>query len=119
VDGHALVNLNDALANDRTFLAWFRTGLALYAFGFVVAKVAFLIKSDPKGLSDRDLYTIVGVLTVLCGAAIILIGYWQHRAVVRAEASEDDGPPARWPITVTLVAVAGSLLLSALILVTT
>ena len=113
------MNLNDALANDRTFLAWFRTGIALYAFGFVVAKVAFLIRSDPRGLSERDFYTIVGVLTVLCGAAIILVGYWQHRAVVRSEAPDDDVPRARWPITVTLVAVAGSLLLSALIIVTT
>jgi len=113
------MNLNDELANHRTFLAWFRTGLALYAFGFVVAKVAFLIKHDPKGLSERDFYTIVGVLLVLCGAAIIAVGYWQHRAVIRAEASDDDAPPPRWPITVTLVAVAGSLLLAALIIVTT
>jgi putative membrane protein len=114
-----VVKLNDALANDRTFLAWFRTGLALYAFGFVVAKVAFLIKDDPKGLSDRDFYTVSGVLLVLCGAAVIIVGYWQHRAVIRSEASDEDGQPPRWPITVTLVAVAGSVLMAALILVTT
>jgi len=113
------VNLNDGLANDRTFLAWFRTGLALYAFGFVVAKVAFFIKHHPKGLSERDFYTITGVLIVLCGAAVILVGYWQYRAVIRAEASADDAPPARWPISVTVAAVAGSLLMAALILVTT
>jgi len=113
------VNLNDELANDRTFLAWFRTGIALFAFGFVVAKVAFLIQTDPKGLTNRDCYTIVGVLTVLCGAAIILVGYWQHRAVLRAYASDDDGSAPRWPITITLVSVAGALLLSTLIVVST
>ena len=113
------MDLNDELANHRTFLAWLRTGIALFAFGFVVAKVAYLIRSDPKGLSERDFYTIVGVLIVLCGAAIILVGYWQHRAVIRTHASDDDAPPPRWPITVTLVAVAGSLLLAALIVTTT
>jgi putative membrane protein len=113
------VNLNDELANDRTFLAWFRTGIALFAFGFVVAKAAFLIHEDPEGLTNRDFYTIVGVLTVLCGAAIILVGYWQHRAVLRAYAAADDAPPPRWPITITVVAVAGALLLSTLIVVST
>ena len=113
------MDLSDELANDRTYLAWLRTGIALFAFGFVVAKVAYLIHSDPKGLSERDLYTIFGVVIVLCGAAVIVVGYWQHRAVVRSHPSEGDAPPARWPITITLVAVAGSLLLSALIVAST
>ena len=113
------MDLNDELANDRTYLAWLRTGIALFAFGFVVAKVAYLIHSDPKGLSQRDFYTILGVLLVLCGAAVIVVGYWQHRAVIRSHASDDDTPVARWPLTITLVAVAGSLLLSALIIAST
>jgi hypothetical protein len=39
--------------------------------------------------------------------------------VIRSHASNDDTPPARWPLTITLVAVAGSLLLSALIVAST
>ena len=31
-------NLNDHLANERTFLAWLRTGIGVMAFGFVVVK---------------------------------------------------------------------------------
>ena len=112
------MDLNDKLANDRTFLAWLRTAIALFAFGFVVAKVAYLINSDPKGLSNRDFYTIVGVLTVLCGAAVILVGYWQYRAVIQTHRSEGAEPP-RWPLTITLVAVAGAVLLSTLIVVST
>jgi putative membrane protein len=117
--GRVVVNLNDELANDRTYLAWFRTGIALFAFGFVVAKAAFLIQSDPEDMTNRDFYTIVGVLTVLCGAAIILVGYWQHRAVIRSYASDDDGPAPRWPLTITAVSVAGAVLLSTLIVVST
>ena len=77
------------LANDRTFLAWLRTGIALFGLGFVVAKVALIVQPDKTGVSDQDLYSGVGVLTVLSGAALIVVG------------------------------AAGSLLLSALILVTT
>ena len=73
--------LNDDLANDRTYLAWLRTGIALFGLGFVVSKVAYLINSDPKGISDRDLYTIVGVLMVLSGGLVVALGFWQHRTV--------------------------------------
>jgi len=31
-------DLRDALAAERSFLAWIRTGLALMGFGFVVAR---------------------------------------------------------------------------------
>jgi len=72
----ATMSLNDDLANDRTYLAWLRTGIALFGLGFVVAKIAYLINSDPKGLSDRDFYTIVGVLIVLSGAVIVSLGFW-------------------------------------------
>ena len=53
------MSLNDDLANDRTYLAWLRTGIALFGLGFVVSKIAYLINSDPKGISDRDLYSII------------------------------------------------------------
>ena len=112
------MDLSEKQKKDRTYLAWLRTGIALFAFGFVVAKVAYLINSDPKGLSERDFYTIVGVLTVLCGAAVILVGYWQYRAVIQTHPSDGAEPP-RWPLTITVVAVAGAVLLSTLIIVST
>jgi putative membrane protein len=110
------VNLNDELANDRTFLAWLRTAIALFGLGFVVAKIAYLIEADGSGISDRGFYTVVGVITVLCGGALVLVGWWQHRAVLES-LGPTEAPPKRWPTTVTLVAVAGSLLLSALLVV--
>jgi putative membrane protein len=113
------MNLNDELANDRTFLAWLRTGIALFGLGFVVAKVAYLITSDPQGFSDRDLYTIVGVVLVLSGAAIVSVGFWQHRAVYKSISRLDDRPQPRWPMTIFVAALVGSLMLSALIVAST
>ena len=37
-------NLNDHLANERTFLAWLRTGIGVMAFGFVVVKFSLFLK---------------------------------------------------------------------------
>jgi hypothetical protein len=45
--------MNDELANDRTFLAWLRSGITLFGLGFVVAKAALVLES---GSSDQDLY---------------------------------------------------------------
>jgi putative membrane protein len=106
------------LANDRTFLAWLRTGIALFGFGFVVAKVALLVDPGSGGVSDEVLYTTIGVLMVLSGAALIVFGCLQHTIVARA-LDPERAAPARWPRTIAAVAVVGSLALSGLIVVTT
>ena len=39
-------NIRDHLANERTFLAWVRTGIALIGLGVVIAKLRFLVMTD-------------------------------------------------------------------------
>ena len=90
-----------------------------FGLGFVVAKVALIVQPDPKVLSDRGLYSGVGVLIVLSGAVLIVIGYLQHVAVAKVLKRDEEAPRPRWPLTITVVAGAGSLLLSGLIVVTT
>jgi putative membrane protein len=109
--------MNDSLANDRTYLAWLRTAIALFGLGFVVAKIA-LIADSGGAVSDQDLYTVVGIITILCGATLIVVGYLQHAAVAR-QLVADGSAPSRWSRTVTEVAVSGALLLSVLVVVTT
>ena len=106
------------LANDRTFLAWLRTGIALFVLGFVVAKVSLLVTPGTGGASDQTLYTSIGVLVLLCGAALVVVGYAQHKNL--ANVLYDD-PTARpqWPRTITAGAVIGSFVLSGLLIVTT
>ena len=106
------------LANDRTFLAWLRTGIALFGLGFVVAKIALIVKPGSGGASDQTLYTGVGVLIILSGAVLVVVGYAQHTNLAKV-LSEDEASPARWSRTITAGAVLGSLVLAALIIVTT
>jgi putative membrane protein len=111
--------MNDSqLANDRTFLAWLRTGISLFGFGFVVAKIAFVVDPGNQGVSDRVLYSSIGVLIVLSGAALVMFGYSQHANVAHALDPEKQASP-RWPRNIATGPVAGSLLLSTLIVVTT
>lgn len=44
---------SDHAANERTFLAWVRTGIALVAFGFVLEKFHFfLVRIDALGIGN-------------------------------------------------------------------
>src|SRR5688500_18450175 len=72
------------LANDRTFLAWLRTGIALIGLGFVIAKVSLIAEPGTGAVSDQALYSGVGVFVVLSGAALVLFGSLQHASLERA-----------------------------------
>ena len=111
--------MGDELANDRTYLAWLRTGIALFGLGFVVAKVALIVQPDTEGLSDRALYSGGGVVIVLSGALLVVVGYLQHVSVAKVLEHDDEAQRPRWPLTITASAFIGGLLLSALILVST
>jgi putative membrane protein len=110
--------MNDSqLANDRTFLAWLRTGISLFGLGFVVAKIALAVDTRTEGVPDQAFYTTVGVLMVLSGAGLIVFGYFQHARMARELAPDQAGPP-QWTRVVAIVAAVGSVLLSTLIVVT-
>ncbi len=77
------------LANERTFLAQVRTGVAVMAFGFVVAKFALFLRdlslrgAAPAGGRDSLIgaaITALGALVVLAGAARYLR---RHKAIER------------------------------------
>ncbi len=46
-------NFNDHAANERTFLAWIRTGLAIAGFGIGIEKLALFVRgfSVPTGIA--------------------------------------------------------------------
>jgi putative membrane protein len=71
---------SDHSANERTFLAWVRTGIAVIAFGFVVEKfnlfVWTLAQAAPTdgGGHFRDLQRLSGSFNHYDGLVLILIG---------------------------------------------
>ncbi|GHE32051.1 YidH family protein [Sphingobacterium griseoflavum] len=69
-------NINDHLANERTFLAWVRTSIAVMGFGFVVVKFSVFMQRISLLLSDHTVAvrgghsTTMGIVLVALGAAI-------------------------------------------------
>src|SRR5579863_9924179 len=68
----------DHLANERTLLAWIRTGVTLIGLGFVVARFSYLLRTlaaeghnaAPPQSSGG---TALGIALVLVGAATMLL----------------------------------------------
>ncbi len=65
-----------SFANERTFLSWARTGLALIGGGLVAAQVI--------DFGPRSLRFIVAVPAILLGAILGIVGYRQWEANERA-----------------------------------
>ena len=64
--------LRDYLAEERTFLAWIRTGISLMGFGFVVAR--FGIFGDLPYIPQQLAAVPPRELSIWFGAALIAIG---------------------------------------------
>jgi putative membrane protein len=70
--GPSKQNLRDYLAEERTFLAWIRTGIALMGFGFVVAR--FGIFGDQLHLPQQFSAAQPREFSPWFGAALIATG---------------------------------------------
>ena len=70
---------SDHAANERTFLAWVRTGIAVIAFGFVIEKfnlfaLSMASASSPDAGHRLQLERLSGPLGRYDGLALILVG---------------------------------------------
>jgi len=92
-------DLRDALAAERTFLAWIRTGLALMGFGFVVARFGlFLTQFAPiqhaRSVPSYGLSLWFGTALITVGVFVFVFSAWHHIRLVR-ELNRGGVPPSR------------------------
>ena len=73
-----IANYTNHAANERTFLAWIRTGLAVAAFGFFLIKLNVFIDALGGGsithLHAEDAGALVAVATRYAGLAMVVFG---------------------------------------------
>jgi putative membrane protein len=73
-----IANYTNHAANERTFLAWIRTGLAVAAFGFFLIKLNVFVDAVGGGNIPRppaeDARAVVEVATRYAGLAMVAIG---------------------------------------------
>ena len=93
-------NLGDHSANERTFLAWVRTSVAIMAFGFLVEKFDLFLAIagqtlDPSyHLPDRRFGNIVGLILIILGVAMIAIATLRFRRTAKAiDSAETSASP--------------------------
>ena len=74
-------NFSDHAANERTFLAWIRTGIAVLGFGFVIEKFNFFLLAIASSASPAieeklrlKLDRLSGPLGRYDGLALMLVG---------------------------------------------
>jgi putative membrane protein len=72
-----IANHTNHAANERTFLAWIRTGLAVAAFGFLLVKLNVFVDAVGGGslpLPAEDAGAFVAGATRYAGLAMVVIG---------------------------------------------
>jgi putative membrane protein len=67
--------VSDHLANERTYLAWIRTGITIIALGFVVAKFGLIVKEINPSAQETSFHfsSYIGIALVLVGGFMELL----------------------------------------------
>jgi putative membrane protein len=99
-----------SLANERTFLAWIRTGLALIAGGLACAQ--FL-----PPLPVTHLREIIALLLLVLGALVALraVDHWVRTE--RAMRLGTDLPRSRFPAVLAIAVAAGAVVMIVAVLI--
>jgi putative membrane protein len=92
------------LANERTFLAWLRTSLALIGLGFVVSRFGLFLRELGIRMKESAIVqpsihshsSLLGISMVFFGAALILYALKNYldtnKAILRGTYTPNDSP---------------------------
>ena len=75
----------DHLANERTFLAWIRTGVAIVVFGFAIGRFAIAIRQwmevEGQGriIASPGVSVWLGTVAIFAGVGVCLAGLARYR----------------------------------------
>lgn len=100
----------DHLANERTFLAWIRTSIALIGFGFVIVKFALFVKQISIALGEKTVLpgkgysAVIGVIMVALGAVMAALAYLRYINVEK-QLNQDTYYPSRWLTTLVTISI--------------
>ena len=106
---------SDHAANERTFLAWVRTAIAVMAFGFLIERFDLFLRfaapsiGNNPDIAHREWFAnAAGLAFLLLGIGMIAIAAWRYFRIGREIDTEEElrGPGARYDL-----AMAGLLVL--------
>ncbi len=91
-------------ANERTFLAWLRTSIALIGFGFAIARFGLFLRQLNTAITQQDspanpLFNSenLGIVFVIFGIIAIALAAWRYNQVFW-QIERSDYRPNRLPV---------------------
>jgi putative membrane protein len=107
--GESANRARDHLANERTFHAWVRTGVAIVVFGFAIGRFAIAIRQfmQIQGQTIRTVGLTVwfGAIAIFGGVLLTLAGLLRYRRT-RAQLESGKFEPAGFLVDLVGVLVA-------------
>jgi putative membrane protein len=106
--------MNDHLANERTFLSWTRTGLNIFTVGCAIGRFGGSLNSTATSLTSPNAQKkplIAGIILAGVGILCLIYGIWRffrtHRRIIGKRAS--DNPDILGPI-ISVFVLMGALI---------
>ena len=99
----------DHLANERTFLAWVRTSVAIVVFGFAIGRFAIALR-QLSGFQGHEVKATgfsvwMGTISILAGVVMVVAGLMRYRKT-RAQLDEGKFEPAGFIVDLVTVLTA-------------
>jgi putative membrane protein len=102
-DNSNLNRARDHLANERTFLAWLRTGVATIVFGFAIGRFSIALREFLKLQGEKattpGFTTWLGIISAVGGVMLILAGLVRYRKT-RTQLETNTFEPAGYVIDI-------------------
>lgn len=99
----------DHLANERTFLAWVRTSVAIVVFGFAIGRFAIAIRQfiqlQGRATPTAGLSVWFGTIAMIAGVLLTLAGLLRYRRT-RAQLESGTFEPAGFLVDLVGILVA-------------
>lgn len=109
--------LREHLANERTFLAWVRTSVALIGLGFVIVKfalflneISLIFQSGAINVSE-GFSAVIGVVIVAFGVALAPFAFLQYKKMEKQINNRTYKSSSLLTLLLTVSIIAGGILL--------
>ena len=115
-----MTKVTDHMANERTYLAWVRTGITIMALGFVVAKFGIIIRElvPNAPATSYHLSSAIGIALVIAGGFMQVLAL---RSFLRNRTSIENGtfqPSTAGEISAGIITLFIAVLLIAYLVIT-